>query len=86
MKQLVMMQILAIIINSNLSIIRLKCETVAVPSKYLSNYWNFLEISLINCKSELKLRLTKNQVLAVAGVENTYADSNNSIFNIKVTK
>ena len=34
----------------------------------------------------MKLRLTKNQVLAVAGVENTYADSNNSIFNIKVTK
>ena len=66
--------------------IRLKRETVAVPSKYLSNYWSLLEISLINCKIELKLRLTKNWVLAVSGAENTNADSNNIIFNIKVTK
>ena len=41
---------------------------------------------LINCKVELKLRCTKNCILASNGVENDSADSNNIIFFIKDTK
>ena len=37
----------------------LKNETIAVPLKYLSNFWRSLEVPLINCKVELKLKLTK---------------------------
>ena len=33
----------------------LKNATIAVPLKYLSNFWNSLEMPLINCKVELKL-------------------------------
>ena len=40
----------------------------------------------INCKVELKLRWTKQFVLALAGVENDNAHSNNLIFTIKDTK
>ena len=41
---------------------------------------------LINCKSELKLRCTKQSFLASAVVENNNADSSNISFNIKDTK
>ena len=33
----------------------LKNVTIAVPLKYLSNFWRSLETPLINCKVELKL-------------------------------
>ena len=70
MKQLILMQMLPMIIISNLSSIRLKLlgntvvnETngilrnfIAVPLKYLSNFWRSLEMPLINCKVELKLK------------------------------
>ena len=29
---------------------------IAVPLKYLSNFWRSLEIPLINCKTELSLK------------------------------
>ena len=32
----------------------LKNATIAVPLKYLSNFWRSFEIPLINCKVELK--------------------------------
>ena len=34
----------------------IKNATIAVPLKYLSNFWRLLEMPLINCKVELKLR------------------------------
>ena len=37
---------------------------IAVPLKYLSNFWRSLEIPLINCKVELSLEWTKNSVLS----------------------
>ena len=37
----------------------LKNSTIYVPLKYLSNFWGSLEMSLINCKVELKLKWTK---------------------------
>ena len=40
----------------------LKNSTIAVPLKYLSNFWRSLEIPLINCKVELKLKLAANDI------------------------
>ena len=37
----------------------LRNATIAVPVKYLSNFWRSLEMPLINCKVELKLKWTK---------------------------
>ena len=63
-----------------------KNATVAVPLKYLSNFWRSLEMPLINCKIELNLKLTNYCVLSAAGAD--YADdkSNNIVFTIKDTK
>ena len=33
-----------------------KIVKIAVPLKYLSNFWRSLEMSLINCKVELSLK------------------------------
>ena len=40
----------------------LENATIAVPSKYLINFWRSLETSLINCKVELNHRKTKHCV------------------------
>ena len=53
------------------------------PLKYLSNLWRSREMSLMNCKVELKLRCSKHCVLSVAGVDN--ANGNND-YNIIFTK
>ena len=65
--------------------------TIAVPLKYLSNFWRSL-----NCKVELKLKWTKYGVLSAARDENVINNKNNnnnnnnnnsnSIFTIKDTK
>ena len=39
---------------------------IAVPLKYLSNFWRSLEMPLINCKVELSLKWIENCVLTVA--------------------
>ena len=36
-----------------------KNVTIGVSLKYLSNFWRSLEISLISCKAELKLKWEK---------------------------
>ena len=41
---------------------------------------------LINCKAELKLKLTKYFTLTAAGADKPSADSNNIIFTTKDTK
>ena len=64
----------------------LKNVTIPVPLKYFSSFWRSLEMPLINCKVELKLRWIEHCVLAAAGVENDNANSNNIIFTIKETK
>ena len=52
---------------------------IAVPLKYLSNFWRSLEMSLINCKAELSLRRIESCVLIsaamVADIKATGADS-----------
>ena len=39
---------------------------IAVPLKYLSNFWRSLEMPLINCKVELSLKWIENRVLTTA--------------------
>ena len=50
---------------------------IAVPLKYLSNFWRSLEIPLVNCKIHLELNWTKDYVMS------TIADT---IFKITNTK
>ena len=66
----------------------LKNATIAMPLKYLSNFWRSLEIPLINCKVEVKLRWTKYCVLSLAGTDNPIDNdiNNNIIFTIQDTK
>ena len=59
-----------------------KNATIAVPLKYLSRS---LEIQLINCKMELKLKWMNHCVLYANGNNNSDADPNNTIFTIKDT-
>ena len=37
---------------------------IAVPLKYLSNFWRSLEMPLINCKIHLELNWAKNCVMS----------------------
>ena len=65
----------------------LKNATIALPLKYLSNFWRSLEMPLINYKVELKLGWTKHCVLSVADTDNANGnDDNNIIFTFKDTK
>ena len=61
----------------------LKNAAIAVPLKYLTNFWRSLEMTLIDCKVELKLKWTNlNCVSSAAGNDNTNANPNNIIFTI----
>ena len=53
---------------------------IAVPLKYLSNFWRSLEMPLINCKVELSLNWIENCVLTTA------ANANKAIFKITDAK
>ena len=65
----------------------LRNATTVVPLKCLSNFWRSLEMPLINCKVELKLKWAKYCLLSAAGSDNVNnIDSNNIIFTIKDTK
>ena len=64
----------------------LKSTTIAVPFKYLSNFWGSLEMSLIHYKVELKIKLKKHCAFAATGADNDNANSNDIIFTIKNTK
>ena len=61
---------------------------IAVPLKYLSNFWRSLEMPLINCKVELSLNWIENCVLTSAAIganaDATGADS--ATFKITDTK
>ena len=69
----------------------LKNATIAVPLKYASNFWRSLEMQLINCKVELKIKWTKYCVLPAPGNDNVNGNvnddvsGNNIIFTIKNT-
>ena len=52
----------------------LKNATIAVPLKYLRNFLGSLQMPLINCKVELRLKSTNYHVLSAAGADNTNAN------------
>ena len=45
---------------------------IAIPLKYLSNFWRSLEIPLINCKVELSLKWHENCILSRTGTAATF--------------
>ena len=51
---------------------------IAVPLKYLSNFWRSLEMPLINCKIHLELNWTKDSIMP------TIADTTFEITNTKL--
>ena len=63
----------------------LRNTTIAVPLKYLSNFWRSLEMLLINSKVELKQNWIHHCVLSAAGEDYDDVNSNNIIFTIKET-
>ena len=66
----------------------LKNAKIVVPLKYLSNFWRSLDMLLINCKVELKLRWSKHCVLSEGSTDNVNGNNNdnNIIFTIRDTK
>ena len=50
-----------------------KGAKIAVPLKYLSNFWRSLKMPLINCKVELSLKWVENCVVITAAIA---ADTN----------
>ena len=56
----------------------LKNVKIAVLLKYLSNFWRYLEIPLINCKTHLELNWSKDCVMS------TIADTTFKITNTKL--
>ena len=58
---------------------------IAVPLKYLSNFWRLLEMSLINCKVELSLKWIGNCVLTTAKLD-ANADATGATFKITDAK
>ena len=45
---------------------------IAVPLKYLSNFWRSLEMPLINCKIGLLLKWIENCILSNSGTNTTF--------------
>ena len=66
----------------------LKIATITVLLNYLSNFWRLLEMPLIYCKVELKLKWTKYCVLSAAGADNVNGNDNDNIiiFTMKDAK
>ena len=64
----------------------LKNATIAVQSKYLSNFLRSLEMLLINCKVKTTLKWTNYCVLSAAGAGNVSNMDDKIIFTIKDTK
>ena len=60
--------------------------TITMSLKDLGNFFRSLEMSLIKCKVELKIKWTKYCVLAWNGTENSDSNPNNIIFIIRNTK
>ena len=53
---------------------------IAVPLKYLINFWRSLEIPLINCKVELSLIWYENCILSSAGTAATFAITDTKLY------
>ena len=58
---------------------------IAVPLKYLSNFWRSLEMPLINCKVELSLKWYENCILSSAGTAATFTITDTKLYVPVVT-
>ena len=58
---------------------------IAVPIKYLSNFWRSLEMPLINCKVELSLKWYENCILSSAGTAATFTITDTKLYVPVVT-
>ena len=64
---------------------RKNCVKIAVPLKYLSNFWRSLQIPLINCKVELSLTRNKNCILPSVADDSTFAITDTKLYVPVVT-
>ena len=53
---------------------------LAVPLKYLSNFWRSLEMPLINCKVELSLKWYENCILSSSGTAATFTITDTKLY------
>ena len=53
---------------------------MAVPLKYLSNFWRSLEMPLINCKIHLELNSTKTCVMSDIAVDRVFKTTNTKLY------
>ena len=53
---------------------------IAVPLKYLSNFWRSLEMPLINCKIELSLKWIENCILSSSGTAATFKITDTKLY------
>ena len=53
---------------------------IAIPLKYLSNFWRSLEMPLINCKIELSLIRYENCILSSSGTAATFAITDTKLY------
>ena len=75
-------------IPNNLSLFKYKSSfitdrngvKIAVPLKYLSNFWRSLEMLLINCKVELSLEWYESCILSSAGNAATFAKTDTKLY------
>ena len=58
---------------------------IAVPLKYLSNFWRSLEMPLINCKVELSLKWYEEFILSSAGDNGTFKITDTKLYVPVVT-
>ena len=58
---------------------------IAVPLKYLSNFWRSLEMPLINCKVEFSLKWYESCVLSSSGTAATFAITDTKLYVPVVT-
>ena len=62
-----------------------KSAKIAVALKYLNNFWESLEMSLINCKIYLELNWNKNCVMSHNNDETTFKITNTKFYVSIVT-
>ena len=53
---------------------------IAVPLKYLNNFWRSLEMPLINCKVELSLKWIENCILSSSGTAATFKITDTKLY------
>ena len=62
-----------------------KCVKIAVPLKYLSNFWRSLEMPLINCKIKFSLKWYEKCILSSSGTAATFTIANIKHYVLVVT-